>query len=108
MLVSATLGFCIAGTRHMLEDANLFSSAVDVNDPWLTPHGKPGLPSPGAGLRDITEGFSANPSTGVGSSSIGIAASAGRSKVDPAVGLSYSSAGGNGPFGLGWTRTRGR
>ncbi|MFU1927405.1 SpvB/TcaC N-terminal domain-containing protein [Bordetella hinzii] len=49
------------------------------------------------------ETFAANPATGTGSMSVPIAASPGRGGFGPQLSLSYDSAAGNGPFGLGWS-----
>ncbi|ANY16520.1 hypothetical protein AW878_02420 [Bordetella pseudohinzii] len=48
------------------------------------------------------EKFAAHPVTGAGSMSLPIAASPGRDGFGPQLSLSYDSAAGNGPFGLGW------
>ncbi|MEX2961168.1 SpvB/TcaC N-terminal domain-containing protein [Microbulbifer sp. TYP-18] len=85
----------------MFDEGHL--SAKPGGDDWTTPHAEPTMPGSGAGLRDITENFSVGPSTGLGSSSIDIAASRGRSGIDPSLSLSYSSGSGNSPFGLGWS-----
>lgn len=62
-----------------------------------------GLPKGGGAIRGIGEKFSANPVTGSGSMTIPIACSPGRSGFGPQLNLSYDSASGNGPFGLGWS-----
>ena len=61
------------------------------------------LPKGGGALRATGEKFSANPVTGTGSVSIPIPLSPGRSGFGATLALSYDSASGNGPFGLGWT-----
>src|SRR5213595_2685017 len=61
------------------------------------------LPKGGGAIRGIGEKFGANPVTGTGSMTIPIATSPGRSGFGPQLSLSYDSAAGNGPFGLGWT-----
>jgi RHS repeat-associated protein len=60
------------------------------------------LPRGGGALRGIGEKFSVG-STGTGSLSVPIAVSRGRSGFGPQLTLSYDSAAGSGPFGLGWT-----
>ena len=60
------------------------------------------LPKGGGAIQGIGEKFEVNPATGTGSLSIPIAMSPGRNGFSPALGLSYDSGGGNGPFGLGW------
>src|SRR6476660_3169588 len=61
------------------------------------------LPKGGGAIRGIGEKFAANPVTGVGSMSVPIAASPGRSGFGPQLSLTYDSGAGNGPFGLGWS-----
>ncbi|KAK6515919.1 hypothetical protein TWF281_004511 [Arthrobotrys megalospora] len=56
----------------------------------------------GGGLRSIGETFKINPSNGTLDLSIPIHTSPGRSGFGPSLALSYSSGGGNGPFGIGW------
>lgn len=60
------------------------------------------LPKGGGAIRSIGEKFAANPVTGTGSMSVPIATSPGRAGFGPELSLSYDSAAGNGPFGLGW------
>src|SRR5213595_1031313 len=60
------------------------------------------LPKGGGAIRGIGEKFAANPVTGTGSMTVAIATSPGRSGFGPQLSLSYDSAAGNGPFGLGW------
>jgi RHS repeat-associated protein len=84
----------------MVEDRDPFNVARRPG--WTTPDAEATRPGSGAGLRDITETFSVSPATGLGSAGIAIASSAGRSGIDPALALGYSSGAGNGPFGLGW------
>src|SRR5262245_45797750 len=60
------------------------------------------LPKGGGAIRGMGEKFAANPVTGTGSMTVPIAASPGRSGFSPQLSLSYDSASGNGPFGLGW------
>lgn len=63
----------------------------------------PTLPKGGGALRSIGEKFSMAAATGTGGMSIPLALSPGRSGMGPAIGLSYDSGAGNGPFGIGWT-----
>ena len=60
------------------------------------------LPKGGGAIRGIGEKFAANPVTGTGSLTVPIATSPGRSGFGPQLSLTYDSATGNGPFGLGW------
>lgn len=60
------------------------------------------LPKGGGALRGIDEKFSVNPVNGTANFSIPIPLSPGRNGFTPALGLSYNSGGGNGPFGIGW------
>ena len=59
------------------------------------------VPKGGGAIRGIGEKFGANPATGTASMTLPIFVSA--SIFSPALGLSYDSGAGNGPFGLGWT-----
>jgi RHS repeat-associated protein len=61
------------------------------------------LPKGGGAIRGMGEKFAANPVTGTGSMSVPIATSPGRAGFGPQLSLSYDSASGNGPFGLGWS-----
>ena len=61
------------------------------------------LPKGGGALRGIDEKFAANPLTGIGSLSVPIATSHGRSGFGPAHSLSYDSGSGIGAFALGWS-----
>ena len=61
------------------------------------------LPKGGGAVRGIGEKLTANPATGACSVSVPLALSPGRAGVDPRLALAYDSAGGNGPFGLGWS-----
>lgn len=61
------------------------------------------LPKGGGAIRGIGDKFAAIPATGMGSMSVPIATSPGRSGFGPQLALSYDSGSGNGPFGLGWT-----
>lgn len=69
---------------------------------------EPGLPTPtlpkgGGAIRGIGEKFTMAAATGTASVSVPLAVSPGRAGLQPALSLSYSSGGGNGPFGLGWS-----
>lgn len=61
------------------------------------------LPKGGGAIRGIGEKFTASPVTGVGSLSVPVLASPGRSGFGPKLTLTYNSGSGNGPFGFGWT-----
>ncbi len=60
------------------------------------------LPKGGGAIRGIGEKFGTNASTGTGSVSVPLTISQSRSGFGPQLALSYESAEGNGPFGLGW------
>lgn len=61
------------------------------------------LPTGGGAIRGIGEKFEVNAVTGTASLNVPLPASPGRGGQGPQVGLSYSSGGGNGPFGLGFS-----
>src|SRR4051812_10923263 len=61
------------------------------------------LPKGGGAIRGMGEKFGTNPVTGTGSLSIPLPLSPGRSGFTPALGLSYDSGAGNGPYGFGWS-----
>src|SRR5215510_12022802 len=61
------------------------------------------LPKGGGAIRGMGEKFATNPVTGMGSMSVPIATSPGRSGFGPQLLLSYDSGAGNGPFGFGWS-----
>ncbi|MGV1003416.1 MAG: SpvB/TcaC N-terminal domain-containing protein [Candidatus Nanopelagicales bacterium] len=63
----------------------------------------PSLPKGGGAIRGMGEKFAANVATGAGTFTIPIPASPGRAGFGPVLNLSYDSARGNGPFGLGWS-----
>src|ERR1044071_9430480 len=60
-------------------------------------------PKGGGAIKGIGEKFAANPVTGTGALTIPLPLSPGRSGFTPALGLSYDSGAGNGPFGFGWS-----
>ena len=60
------------------------------------------LPKGGGALKSIDEKFAVNPVNGTSSLSISLPFSHSRGST-PALTLQYSSGGGNGPFGLGWS-----
>ncbi|USP80420.1 hypothetical protein yc1106_07694 [Curvularia clavata] len=57
----------------------------------------------GGAFRPISENFELNPANGTFSLSLPIITTPGRYGSGPKLGLSYSSGGGNGPFGFGWS-----
>ncbi|MCA9702173.1 MAG: hypothetical protein KC431_31920, partial [Myxococcales bacterium] len=61
------------------------------------------VPKGGGALRGMGEKFSADMFTGSAGMSVPIATSPGRGGFGPALSLTYSSGGGNGPFGQGWS-----
>ncbi len=60
------------------------------------------LPSGGGALQGLGESFAPDLFTGTGNLSVPIAVPSGRRGMQPQLALSYSTGGGNGPFGLGW------
>ncbi|WP_152546748.1 SpvB/TcaC N-terminal domain-containing protein [Amycolatopsis orientalis] len=60
------------------------------------------LPKGGGAVSGVGEKFSADLFTGTGNFSVPIVVPAGRSGLQPALSLGYSTGEGNGPFGLGW------
>lgn len=79
------------------EAATASAEPFTVSAPQVT------LPKGGGAIRGMGEKFAANPVTGTGSMSVPIFTSAGRSGFGPALGLTYDSGAGNGPFGFGWS-----
>jgi RHS repeat-associated protein len=63
------------------------------------------LPKGGGALSGLGETFTPDLHTGTGSFSVPIGVPPGRGGVQPQLQLTYSSGGGNGPFGLGWAVT---
>ena len=61
------------------------------------------LPKGGGAVRGIGDTFRANAANGTAAFSVPIPLSQGRSGSLLQLSLSYDSAGGNGPFGFGWT-----
>ena len=60
------------------------------------------LPKGGGALKGIGESFEASSFSGTGNYTVPVAISPGRAGFQPALTLRYTSAGGNGAFGLGW------
>ncbi|HEX5083334.1 MAG TPA: SpvB/TcaC N-terminal domain-containing protein, partial [Blastocatellia bacterium] len=60
------------------------------------------MPKGGGAIRGVGEKFAANPVSGSGSTTVPIVTTPGRSGLAPQLTLSYDTASGNGPFGLGW------
>jgi len=61
------------------------------------------VPSDGGSVEGLGESFSPMLSTGTATMSVPIALPAGRAGVQPSLALAYSSSGGNGPLGIGWS-----
>jgi RHS repeat-associated protein len=61
------------------------------------------LPKGGGALKGIDEKFKVNSANGTAGFSIPFPISSGRNNFSPSLSLSYNSAGGNSPFGLGWS-----
>jgi hypothetical protein len=73
------------------------SSSGAVQAPSIT------LPKGGGAIKSMDEKFTVNPVNGSASFSIPFPLSASRNNFSPALSLTYSSSGGNGSFGLGWS-----
>jgi hypothetical protein len=71
--------------------------ATPGTDPTLVPR-----PSGGGGFRGLGEAFSPDLATGTGNFSIPLWTPRGPNHFAPELALTYSTARGNGPFGLGW------
>ncbi len=69
---------------------------------WSTPPAIQ-LPKGGGAIRGMGEKATVNPLTGTASFSIPLGATSGRSGFGPDLSLTYDSASGDGPFGLGWS-----
>ncbi|WP_088278264.1 SpvB/TcaC N-terminal domain-containing protein [Ideonella sp. A 288] len=61
------------------------------------------LPKGGGAVKGPGEKFDADLHTGTGNFSVPIALPAGRNGFKPSLSLGFSTGGGNGPFGLGWS-----
>ena len=61
------------------------------------------LPKGGGAIKGIDEKFKVNAANGTASLSVPLPITPGRQGFVPSLGLSYSSGGGNSPFGLGWS-----
>lgn len=61
------------------------------------------LPKGGGALHGLGEKFQPDLFTGTGSFSVPVIVPPGRGGLQPQLALTYSSGGGNGPFGLGWS-----
>ena len=61
------------------------------------------IPKGAGSIQGMEESFSAQLSTGIATFSVPFALMGARGGVSPSLGLSYSSAGGNGPAGQGWS-----
>jgi hypothetical protein len=63
----------------------------------------PTLPTGGGAIKSMGDEWSVNLLTGTAGMSIPLAASPGRGGFGPQLALTYDSASGNGPFGMGWS-----
>jgi RHS repeat-associated protein len=61
------------------------------------------LPKGGGDVKGLGEKFSPDPYTGTGAYSVPLTVPPGRRGLAPALGLTYDTGAGNGPFGLGWS-----
>ncbi|MEO0322236.1 MAG: SpvB/TcaC N-terminal domain-containing protein, partial [Myxococcota bacterium] len=95
--------------RQAIEDANreiedgVSTSSLPVGEAKsaVTPQAI-SLPSAEGSVEGMGESFSPNLSSGTGTFSVPIALPAGRAGVQPSLGLSYSTSGGNSCVGFGW------
>ncbi|MGC4863161.1 SpvB/TcaC N-terminal domain-containing protein [Micromonospora sp. DT41] len=84
----------------MTADAGLPAPSASSVAPAFTP---PALPKGGGAVRAMGDKFTVAPATGTGSTSIPVRIPPGRAGFAPQLALTYDSAAGNGPFGLGWS-----
>src|SRR5262249_54362147 len=96
-LSNAKVGAAIMDEKHAPQQSPTSSANGQVAVPSIS------LPKGGGAIRGMGEKFAASPVPGTGSMSVPIAVSSGRGGFDPQLALSYDSAAGNGPFGLGWS-----
>lgn len=61
------------------------------------------LPKGGGAIRGLNEQFALEPSTGTAKLEVPLPVGTGRNGSAPSLSLSYDSAGGNSPFGIGWS-----
>ncbi|MGR8999424.1 MAG: SpvB/TcaC N-terminal domain-containing protein, partial [Gammaproteobacteria bacterium] len=80
---------------RLVEEKPTESNAIEI--PQIS------LPQGGGALKGIDEKFEVNAANGTASFSIPLPLSPGRNGFSPSLALSYSSGGGNSPFGLGWS-----
>jgi RHS repeat-associated protein len=102
--------------EERLDDSEVLSEESREPPPDIVPTALPGgaeaksaatpqaisLPSAEGSIEGMGESFSPVLSAGTGTFSVPIALPAGRAGVQPSLALSYSTAGGDGPVGLGW------
>jgi RHS repeat-associated protein len=91
------------GVQNQAASAPTAGDAAASVDSFLIRPPSLSLPKGGGAIRGLGEKFAANPVTGTGSMTVPIATSPGRSGFGPQLSLTYDSAAGNGPFGLGWS-----
>jgi hypothetical protein len=80
---------------RLIEENPTESNAIEI--PQIS------LPQGGGALKGIDEKFEVNAANGTASFNIPLPVSPGRNGFSPSLALSYSSGGGNSPFGLGWS-----
>jgi RHS repeat-associated protein len=85
------------GVRPGSGGANSLTGAPQPELPSIT------LPKGGGAIRGLDERLTAGHATGTASLAVPIFTSPGRQGFGPQLSLSYDSASGNGPFGLGWS-----
>jgi hypothetical protein len=88
------------GTEGQGKSAVSHSDSAERSSAFAAP--SISLPKGGGAIRGLGEKFAANPVSGSGAATVPIATTPGRSGLGPQLTLSYDTATGNGPFGLGW------
>nr|WP_320014185.1 SpvB/TcaC N-terminal domain-containing protein [uncultured Desulfobacter sp.] len=83
------------GIKSLTQEQSTESNALKI--PEIS------LPKGGGALKGIDEKFQVNTANGTAGFSIPLPVSPGRNNFTPSLTLSYSSGGGNSPFGLGWS-----
>lgn len=88
-----------------MEDATARSNREGGSSAEASPFSAPqiNLPKGGGAIRGVDEKFAANPITGMGSLSVPLPVSSGRSGFGPQLSINYDSSAGNSIFGMGWS-----
>lgn len=91
------------GTTSARSTNNETSSDNNEQSQFYVAPPKVSLPKSGGIVSGVGEKFNANPFTGTANVSIPVKVTPGRGGFQPDLTLSYSSGGGNGIFGMGWS-----